>query len=212
MHLSKLASGLALIGLVAFSPAHGQQQAGNESLGDKDQQFMNYAAEDNQAEIQLCLLAEKRATNPALKAFARLMVDDDVAIESRLAALANELHADLPNGIGKEGQETRSKLAPLTGNGFENAFMKAQIKDHSGDIQKFSDEAQSTQNTRIEQFAKDSDHSAAFGIGARSWDAARNFGWTIQTKVGPLRTMCEHCSCNRGVGIYRPRLGLDWSS
>jgi putative membrane protein len=114
---------------------------------------LSYAAEDNQAEIQLCLLAEKRATNPALKAFARLMVIDHVEIESRLATLGNELQADLSDGIGKEGQETRSKLTPLTGGDFEHAFMQAQIKDHSNDIEKFSNEAQTTKNGRINQFA-----------------------------------------------------------
>lgn len=155
MYGCKFASGLVLIGLLALGPARAQQQAGQEPLGGKDRQFLNYAAEDNQAEIQLCLLAEKRATSPALKAFARLMVDDHVEVESRLAALGNELHADLSDGIGKDGQETQSKLAPLTGNGFESAFMQAQIKDHSEDIQKFSDEVRSTQNTRIKQFANE---------------------------------------------------------
>lgn len=41
----------------------------------------------------------------------------------------------------------------MTGSSFESAFMQAQIKDHSNDIETFSDEARSTQNTRIKQFA-----------------------------------------------------------
>jgi putative membrane protein len=157
MHRCRLATTLALMGLFALGPAQAQRQAGQDSGGDspggKDQQFLNYAAEDNQAEIQVCLLAEKRAVNPALKAFARLMVNDHVQIESRLAALGNELHASLSDGIGKEGQETRSKMAQLTGDAFESAFMQTQIKDHSEDIEKFSNEMHSSENTRIKQFA-----------------------------------------------------------
>jgi len=41
----------------------------------------------------------------------------------------------------------------LTGDDFEHAFIRAQIKDHSDDIDKFSDEARATQNLRIQQFA-----------------------------------------------------------
>ena len=131
----------------------GSQPQTSGVINGVDQKFLNYAAEDNQAEIQLCLLAAKRATNSALKAFARLMVDDHVEIESRLAALGNELHADLPDGIGKEGEMTVSKLAPLKGNEFEREFIQAQIKDHSDDIQKFSQEETATQTTRVRQFA-----------------------------------------------------------
>lgn len=118
-----------------------------------DQKFLSYAAEDNQAEIQLCLIAEKRAANPALKAFARLMVDDHVEVESRLAALANELRANLPDEIGQDGQETLSKLKPLGGREFEAKFMQAQIKDHSDDIEKYSKQQSATKNERIRQFA-----------------------------------------------------------
>jgi putative membrane protein len=130
------------------------QQSG-APLAAADQKFLNYAAEDNQAEIQLCLVAEKRALDPALKAFARLMVDDHAGIESRLAALGNEMQAGLPDGVGKEGQETASRLQPLQGREFETEFMKAQIKDHSNDIEKFTQQQKSTQNERIRQFASE---------------------------------------------------------
>lgn len=149
---------LGLVTMIGAGAAHAQ--SGNEAAGGQpstpsaaEQKFLDYAAEDNQAEIQLCLIAEKRARDPALKAFARLMVNDHVAIESRLAALGDELRAGMPDGIGKEGEQTRAKLAPLQGEAFEHQFMQAQIKDHSDDIEKFSEQLKETQNARIRQFA-----------------------------------------------------------
>jgi putative membrane protein len=65
----------------------------------------------------------------------------------------NELRTGLPDGVGKEGQETASKLQPLQGREFESEFMKVQIKDHSNDIEKFTQQQNSTQNERIRQFA-----------------------------------------------------------
>jgi putative membrane protein len=151
------ACALAVMTFLCLGPLRAQQPSAEKSgaLDQADQKFLDYAAEDNQAEIQLCLVAEKRATNPALKAFARLMVDDHAEIESRLSALGNELQARLPDGIGEDGQKTSSELKPLYGQDFERAFMEAQIKDHSNDVDKFSKEKASTQNQRIRQFASE---------------------------------------------------------
>ena len=150
------ASLVAALALCCCVPALQAEERSAKSAGALDQtdhKFLEYAAQDNQAEIQLCLIAEKRAANPALKGFARLMINDHVEVESRLAALGNELHANLPDDVGKEGEETLSKLKPLGGQEFEQKFMQAQIKDHSDDIQKYSTETNETQNQRVRQFA-----------------------------------------------------------
>ena len=115
--------------------------------------FLSYAAQDNQAEIELCLLAEKRAESPAVKAFARLMVDDHVEIESRLAALANSEKAKLPEGVGDDGRKTHDKLDPLSGRDFDAAFLKAQIEDHSKDVRRFQGEASDGKDAAIGRFA-----------------------------------------------------------
>jgi putative membrane protein len=77
---------------------------GQTGVSQQDKQFLDYAAQDNQAEIQTCLIAEKQAQAPGVKAFARLMVDDHVQIESQLAATGSAESVDLPNGVGQEGQ------------------------------------------------------------------------------------------------------------
>jgi len=136
--------------LAHSAPAPG---AGDKQLSSDDKAFLKYAAEDNQAEIDLCILAEKEARSPAVKAFARLMVDDHVEIESHLAAVSESEKADLPDGLGQEGQKTRAKLEPLTGSAFEKAFMDAQIEDHGNDLKKFARENSSTQNAALRQYS-----------------------------------------------------------
>lgn len=64
------------------SPTFGAGRQANQPLSPQDMQWLHYAATDNQGEIQECLLAEKHAQSLAVKAFARLMVDDHIAIES----------------------------------------------------------------------------------------------------------------------------------
>lgn len=136
--------------LAQSAPAPG---AGDKQLSSDDKAFLKYAAEDNQAEIDLCILAEKKARSPAIRAFARLMVDDHVQIESHLAAVSESEKAELPDGIGQDGQKTRSKLLPLSGSAFEKEFMQAQIEDHGNDVKKFAHENSSTQNTALREYS-----------------------------------------------------------
>lgn len=149
----RITSLLAVLAFTSVGPMQAQDNVTQSAPDSTDQQFLSYAAEDNQAEIQLCLIAEKRAANPALKAFARLMVDDHAEVESRLAALADQLHFRLPDSIGEDGKRTLSELSALYDNEFELKFMQAQIGDHSEDIKKYAEEEAKTKNTRIRQFA-----------------------------------------------------------
>lgn len=167
-----LAPGLACIAGFALAPALAQTPAaaqagaspqtaaamsqGAESqkqLGQRDKDFLTYAAEDNQAEINLCLLAEKQAMAPAVKAFSRLMVDDHVQVESQLAALANALGQTTPNGMGKEGEQTYTTFEHRPRSAFDTAFLEDQVKDHGRDIATFRKEAAETHNAEIRSFA-----------------------------------------------------------
>lgn len=166
--LDALAFAAALLLISGLSPARAESDnrqgavpqssgriAGRQPLSQEDREFLNYAAQDNQAEIQLCLLAEKQSRSPAVKAFARLMVNDHVAIESRLAAVLDGLNLRVSNGVGEDGQRTLEDLEPLWGAQFDREFMRAQIKDHADDIDRFNDEIGSTENGAVRSFASE---------------------------------------------------------
>ncbi len=136
--------------LAQSAPAPG---AADKQLSSDDKAFLKYAAEDNHDEIYLCIMAEKKARSPAVKAFARLMVDDHVQIESHLAAVSESEKAELPDGIGQDGHKTRAKLQPLSGSAFEKEFMQAQIEDHDNDVKKFAHETSSTQNAALRGYS-----------------------------------------------------------
>jgi putative membrane protein len=139
--------------LTASAVAQTNAAAGTQPLDKADQQFLDYAAQDNQAEIQICLLAEKKAQSPAVKAFARLMVDDHVQVESQMAAVVNAARVEVPNGVGEDGTKTLAQLTPLAGASFDRQFIADQIKDHGHDIQKYQHQSQTTQDGPIRQFA-----------------------------------------------------------
>ncbi|HYZ61401.1 MAG TPA: DUF4142 domain-containing protein [Acetobacteraceae bacterium] len=134
-------------------PALAQPNPSASPVSAQDKNWLDYAATDNQGEITASLLAEKKAQSLALKAFVRLMVDDHVQVESRLAALVNQLGADVPDGPGEENRKKIAELRRLHGQEFDRRFIEEQVKDHTDDIRKFSDQAQSTTNPDIKRFA-----------------------------------------------------------
>lgn len=138
---------------LAQPPANsGPDTSKGAHISQEEQKFLNYAAQDNQGEIQIAILAEKNASNLAVKAFARLMIDDHAQIESRLAALVNELDVKVPIGIGHEDEQMMQRLEPLTGSGFDREFIQAQIKDHSDDIKKFDGQKAAAENSQLKEF------------------------------------------------------------
>ena len=140
----------------ASGPAPSSKSPNDQTgISQQDKQFLGYAAQDNQAEIQTCLIAEKQAQAPAVKAFARLMVDDHVQIESQLAATASAEGVDLPNGVGQEGQKTMSRLEPLRGQEFDREFLKDQVKDHSHGIQRYDDESHASRNDTVVHYVNE---------------------------------------------------------
>ena len=123
------------------------------TLDPQDQQFLQYAAHDNQGEIRICLTAEKKAQDPAVKAFARLMVNDHVQVESQLASVVNGAGVTVPDDIGDDARKTLSELGPLDGAAFDRAFMAAQIQDHAKDIERFTREQQDAKDQAVQRFA-----------------------------------------------------------
>jgi putative membrane protein len=152
MHFAVL-SLATVLAMPAYAQNAGGSAGGQTAVNQQDKQFLDYAAQDNQAEIQTCLIAEKQAQAPAVKAFARLMADDHVQIESQLAATGSAEGVALPNGIGQDGSKTISRLEPLHGQEFDRAFLKDQIQDHTHDVQRYDHEIHTSQNSTVKNYA-----------------------------------------------------------
>ncbi len=147
-----LAIPLLFLAMPIAAQAQLSEQPAHQPLSSADKDFLTYAAKDNHAEIEACLLGENKAVDQAVKAFSRLMVDDHVQIASHLALLANTEGFEVPNGIGQEGQETMSKMQALEGKNFDRQFMQHQVTDHEHDLQKLRQIESQTQNNGVRRY------------------------------------------------------------
>jgi putative membrane protein len=129
---------LATVPLLIATSAVAQQ--GPAAINQSDKEFLNFAAKVNQSEIQGGLAAEKKASAPAVRAFARLMVLDHMELESQLAGIATENGVELPIGPSEETKQGMANLQTMSGSKFDVAFMKDMVEGHQQAVEKFKAE------------------------------------------------------------------------
>jgi putative membrane protein len=138
---------LAAVPLLIATPAVAQSPS---AISQSDKQFLDFAAQVNQSEIQGGLAAEKKADAPAVRAFARLMVLDHMGLESQLAAIATENGVQLPSGPSEEAKEEMAKLQNTSGSEFDTKYMQHMVQGHGHVIQKFKSEEGQAQARPVE--------------------------------------------------------------
>jgi putative membrane protein len=114
----------------------------NPTLSTSDATFMTVAARGGMAEVQMAELAERNGRSPAVKRFARTMIEDHGKANEAMAALARRKQITPPQGIGADQQRTYDRLATLHGRDFDRAYAEAMVTDHQEDLQLFQTEAE----------------------------------------------------------------------
>jgi putative membrane protein len=138
-HLLILACALPLVAYAADNP---------------DSSFFKHAAEAGLAEVSDATLAQQSATDPKLKDFAAMMVKDHSAANDKLAALAGSKSITLPTSASVGEMATHAKLKLESGDTFDKAYIKDQIKAHQATIRLLRKEIATGQDEDAKAFAK----------------------------------------------------------
>ena len=129
---------LAAVPLLIATSAVAQQ--GSSAISQRDKEFLGFAAEVNQSEIQSGLAAETKAGAPAVRALARLMVLDHVELESQLAGIATEDGVQLPGGPSEQAKQEMANLQNMSGSEFDAMYMQDMVRGHEHAVQRFESE------------------------------------------------------------------------
>ncbi len=111
------------------STSHASRQNSQNSLQD----FVNKAAIDNMAEIQLGQLAQQKAQDPQVKQFAQTMADEHTKALDQLKQAASASGLNVPSSLDSKHQKIQDKLSSLSGSDFDRQYMNAMVKDHNAD-------------------------------------------------------------------------------
>jgi len=140
----------------ANSPSMQQQQQEMGATGMNagpamDKAFVKKALEGNMAEIQMGQLALEKSSDDQVKQFAQRMVDDHGKMLDQLKPAAQAMGVKVPDGPSKGAMKNMDKMKGLSGDAFDQAYIKDMVKDHKKDSSEFKQEAQSTQNPQLKQ-------------------------------------------------------------
>jgi putative membrane protein len=132
---------LGLVALLATTKAN--------AATDQDKQFLTTASQANVDEIKLSELAEHKATDPAVKAFAHKMVVDHEALGRKMKPFATSWGLTAPTTMDSDHQDEWNKLNGMSGHDFDKEYMDAMVKDHDQAYDLFSKEVDETQDAKF---------------------------------------------------------------
>lgn len=125
--------------------------------GMMDKAFVKKAMQGGMAEVDLGKLAAEKGSSEDVKQFGQQMVDDHSKLNEQMKPVAAQLGVSEPKEPSKKDQELKTKLQALSGQQFDEAYIKAMLKDHKKDHDEFSNEAQNAQDPNVKQVAQQGD-------------------------------------------------------
>ncbi|HEX6707279.1 MAG TPA: DUF4142 domain-containing protein [Albitalea sp.] len=129
--------------------------AATAALPPADVDFVTKAAEDGQFEVEVAKLAVDKAGDPAIKAFAQMLVDDHTAANDRLRQIATSHSVALPAALPDAKKRELEQLAKLSGPEFDGRFVKMiGIGDHRHDIGEFEKASTTAGSNDVKGFAQ----------------------------------------------------------
>ena len=154
---------LLTAGLLIGAPAFAQQSLGEKSgvnslagIAPTTQDFVQEAAIGGLFEVQSSQLAEQRAQDPSVKAFAERMVADHTKANDQLKQVvsAGNMNVQIPATLDSTHQTKLDKLQSLNGNGFTQRYDNDQVTAHEETVSLFQRYAKGGDNPALKQFAQ----------------------------------------------------------
>ena len=118
-----------------------------------DLTFINDAASDGLAEVELSKIAASKSKNDEIKAFAQKMINDHSKASEDLKKLAAQKQITLPTDLQPQHKELINKLSKLNGAAFDREYVKAMVEAHEKDVMAFNFVSNNAADADIKTFA-----------------------------------------------------------
>jgi len=138
----------------AGTPAATPEPARNDA-GRGDSNFVRDMMVDGQKEVDLGKLAQQKAQNAKVKAFAAMLVRDHTKAGTELKSLASDAHINLAEAHDDmaDTQADHDRFAKYTGAEFDREYIKAMVDDHEKAVKDTQDKADGADNPQVKQWA-----------------------------------------------------------
>ena len=135
--------------------AEEENEAKFEENDDKedDSEFLVAAAESDMMEIELGKLAQTKSTNPDVKEFATMMVNEHTKSSNETKPFAEKLQVSLPAAITDKGKEKYNELNEKTGHDFDEKFADMMVNNHEDAVSKMEKASTDAEDPAIRTWA-----------------------------------------------------------
>jgi putative membrane protein len=134
-------------------PAHEKTAGTSGTLAPADHNFVNEAAVGGMAEVELGNLAKEKASNPDVKSFGERMASDHGKANDELKSWAQQKNVTLPTELDAKHKATQDRLAKLSGEAFDKAYMKEMVVDHTHDVAAFKHASTAAKDPDLKSWA-----------------------------------------------------------
>ena len=110
--------------------------AADRGVDSDERDFVEEIAIASAAEIELGKMAIEKASNPEVKKYGQMMVDDHTTAGAELQQLAQQYNITVPAALDEKHRDLRDKLAQLSGREFDEAYIDAMVDSHENVVDK----------------------------------------------------------------------------
>ena len=118
-----------------------------------DRTFVKDAAVGGMTEVELGKLAAEKGSSEGVKQFGQKMVADHSKANDELKQVASAQSITIPDSLDAKHKARVDKMSKLSGEEFDRAYIKDQLKDHQQDVKEFEREANSGSIPAVKDFA-----------------------------------------------------------
>ncbi len=140
-------------GMVSSTDTTAKMSGAAMKVDKDDADFAVKAGNGGMAEVAMAKLAQQKATNPDVKAFAAKMITDHTKANDKLMALAKQKNITLPATVSNDEQKEMDDLSKKSGKDFDKAYVSEMVDDHNKDVKLFENEAKDGKDADLKGFA-----------------------------------------------------------
>lgn len=126
---------------------------GATTLSAADRSFVDAASSSGKAEIALSKLVLDKGRNPAVKDFAKSMVDDHGKANQTLGSLLERNKLEPAKDMLPEHKQAVQAMKGLSGPQLDRSYMAQQVTSHQKAVQLYTQQSQGGDDAGLKQFA-----------------------------------------------------------
>ena len=136
-----------------------------EPLSDADRAFVTKVSQGGMFEVKLGQLAAKRGNLQDVKDQGVTEAHDHTLVGNKLKAIAQSVGLSFPTALNAEFQKKLDAVEALSGQAFDEAYVREMKAIHAADGAAFATEAESGTNPKLRQFAAETHRIVLMHIG-----------------------------------------------